>query len=68
MIQIKIPTKAAVLASANSVGFITDGLDAVVVENHYDVENLCMHLTIAGNDRDLGIAMERAIKIGGEMD
>lgn len=66
--DLHIPAQA-VKGLASMVGFVTEGLDAVVIahepssvyENH-------VHLTLAGNQRDLAIACERASRLGGVVD
>jgi hypothetical protein len=48
---------------------ITDRLDAVVL--HAELSSLyegSVHLTLAGNPRDLAIAAERASRLGGVVD
>lgn len=67
MIGIYVPSSPAVRELASVVGYITEGLDAVVIETQDEGEK-GMFLRLAGNDRDLGLAMERAIKIGGFVD
>lgn len=59
----------AVKSIANVVGFITEGLDAVVLSQEVStIYPGCVKLHIAGNDRDLGIATERAMTLGGVVD
>lgn len=58
-----------VRALDNLQRYITDGLDAVVIETSKStVYPGAVLLRLAGNDRDLGIATERAEKIGGVVD
>jgi hypothetical protein len=67
--DLHIPTDHSVKALANVVGYVTEGLDAVVVKQEASlVYEGYVHLTLAGNDRDLSIAVERASKIGGVVD
>lgn len=67
--DLHVPTTEAVRSLASMVGYITDGLDAVVVRHgRSTVYAGHVHLVLAGNARDLAIAVERAAKIGGKVD
>lgn len=69
MIELHVPTEAAVKAVASVVGHITDGLDAVVVAHDWSsVYEGHIHLTLAGNARDLATATRRAEALGGKVD
>ena len=61
-----IPTEATVAGVASVVGYITEGLDAVVLGR--PVASIkhpgCMTFTVTGNPRDLKIAEERSEKLG----
>ena len=67
--DLHVPTDKGVKAIASVVGYITDGLDAVVLSNSpsrvYEGYTL---LVLTGNERDLAIAAERASRIGGVVD
>lgn len=62
-----VPCDMTVKAVATVVGYITDGLDAVVLE-HNPAGDEMLRLHMAGNARDLAIATDRAQKIGGVVD
>lgn len=67
--DLHVPTDLTVKAVATTVGYVTEGLDAVVLEHRTsDVYEGHVHLILAGNARDLAIAAERAAKIGGVVD
>lgn len=68
MIDFFIPTSAKVSALANVVGYVTEGLDAVVIDHREDIVRQGTHIKVAGNSRDLGIVAERVKSIGGEVD
>ena len=64
MIEVSVPTEKSVKAIATVVGYITDGLDAVVVGQVASLKKPGeMVLTIAGNPRDLELARERAERL-----
>lgn len=69
MIDLHIPTENTVQAVSSVVGYVTERLDAVVIEHGFsDVYEGFVHLKLTGNSRDLAIATERASKIGGVVD
>lgn len=64
MIEITVPCDPAVKAIASVVGFLTDGLDAVALDQWASVEKPGhMTIKITGNSRDLGIVQERAERL-----
>jgi hypothetical protein len=69
MIDIHVPTSGKVKSVASVAGYITDGLDAVVLSSGTSrVYEGCMVFRLTGNERDLRIATERAMEIGGVVD
>lgn len=67
--DLHVPTDLTVKAMATVVGYVTDGLDAVVLEHSpSEVYEGHVHLVLTGNGRDLAIAAERAARIGGVVD
>ena len=69
MIDLHVPTENTAKALASVVGYITDRLDAVVLEHEEStVYEGYIHLRLTGNDRDLATAVERASRIGGVID
>lgn len=67
--DLHVPTDLTVQAMATTVGYVTDGLDAVVLNHEIsEIYEGHVHLVLAGNPRDLAIACERAAKIGGVVD
>lgn len=69
MIDLHVPTDGTVKNTASVVGYITDGLDAVVLTHEPSALYPGMvHLVVTGNGRDLSIATDRAQKIGGLFD
>lgn len=61
-----IPTEASIASVASVVGFITDGLDVVVLGTpQASIKHPgSMTFVVDGNPRDLRIAEERAEKLG----
>lgn len=67
--DLHIPTESSVKGLASIVGFVTDGLDAVVISHEpSSIYDGSVHLVLAGNPRDLAIAAGRAINLGGVVD
>lgn len=64
MLELHVPVVTSGMSSTSK--WITEGLDAVVIKSELSTiyeGSLC--LTIAGNQRDLAIATERASRVGG---
>lgn len=56
-------------AVSDIITYVTDTLDAVVIgRKRSAIYTGSVHLILAGNDRDLAIAAERASKLGGVVD
>lgn len=70
MIDLHVPTDPDPRSVKECVGYITNGLDAVIIEPHErsSVYEGYMHFRITGNQRDLATAVDRASKIGGVVD
>lgn len=65
MITLTVPCDASVKAVATVVGFLTDGLDAVVIEQAASIKHPGhLTVTVTGNPRDLGIVESRSEKLG----
>lgn len=68
MIDLHVPLKGDVGDPA-AITYITEGLDAVVLGHEpSELYPGSIHLVLTGNIRDLGIATERATKLGGVVD
>jgi len=67
--DLHVPSENTAKALATTVGYITDRLDAVVISHEPSkIYEGSIHLVLAGNDRDLATAAERASRIGGVVD
>lgn len=67
--DIHVPVDNTAGAVATLVGTITKGLDAVVIAHEVStIYEDSVHLTLAGNARDIAIAVDRASKFGGVVD
>jgi hypothetical protein len=65
MITLHVPTDATVKAIASVVGYLTDGLDAVVTDQKASITKIgFIEIRVEGNPRDLGIVAERADRLG----
>jgi hypothetical protein len=68
VIDVHIPVHGHPKESA-TIAYITEGLDAVILSQSISrVYPGSIQLTIVGNPRDLGIAMERAVQMNGVVD
>lgn len=67
--ELHIPASPKLSSLAATVAYVTDGLDAVVIAHRPSLLYPdSIHLVLAGNQRDLATAAERAKVVGGKVD